>query len=70
MPKAARTPNDKACVDCKAITHDSSICWNCKGNNLTKRFRNRVLVGNIEGSRIAKALKITKPGLYAVEVLS
>jgi len=68
MPKA-NSVNDLACIKCHAITHDSKQCWNCKGTQMSRRFRHQVLIVNPETSVIANALKITIPGLFAVEVI-
>ena len=68
MPKAAQTTG-KACLDCKAITPKGSLCWNCKGNNLTTRYKGMVLVVHPETSRVAKTLGITVPGMYTLNVL-
>ena len=68
MPKAASS-TDKACLDCKAITPKGRVCWNCKGNNLTTRYKGIVLVQHPETSHVAKVLGITVPGMYALNVL-
>jgi len=56
-----------ACRKCKCVT-TSKICPACKSSDLTQYWEGIVLVANPEESRIAKTLKITVKGKYALKV--
>ncbi len=58
---------EKACKNCKRI-YEGDACPNCEKKETTETFKGKVEIINAEKSEIAKELKITKPGLYAVRI--
>jgi DNA-directed RNA polymerase subunit E" len=56
-----------ACRKCKYVT-TGKICPACKSSDLTPYWEGIVIVGNPEESKIAKTLKITAKGKYALKV--
>jgi len=56
-----------ACRKCKCIT-TGKVCPACKSSDLTPDWQGIVIVANPEESRIAKTLKITVKGKYALKV--
>ena len=56
-----------ACRKCKCVT-TSKICPACKSSDLTPNWEGVVVIANPEESRIAKILKITAKGKYALKV--
>jgi len=56
-----------ACRKCKCIT-TGKVCPACKSSDLTPDWQGIVVVANPEESRIAKTLKITVKGKYALKV--
>lgn len=59
----------KACRRCKLIVPDEvAQCPNCGGVEFSREWSGIVIVIDPERSCIAKELKITKPGMYAIEV--
>jgi len=56
-----------ACRKCKCVTI-GKICPVCKSSDLTPYWEGIVVVANPEESRIAKTLKITVKGKYALKV--
>jgi len=56
-----------ACRKCKCVT-TGKICPACKSSDLTPDWQGIVVVANPEESRIAKTLKITVKGKYALKV--
>ena len=56
-----------ACRKCKCVTI-AKVCPACKSSDLTPDWEGRVVVANPEESRIAKTLKITVKGKYALKV--
>ena len=58
-----------ACRKCKRIT-TSKVCQSkhCRSSDLTPYWEGIVVVANPEESRIAKILKITAKGKYALKV--
>ena len=56
-----------ACRKCKCVTI-GKICPACKSSALTQYWEGIVIVANPEESRIAKTLKITVKGKYALKV--
>jgi DNA-directed RNA polymerase subunit E" len=60
---------DKACRECHLISYSSvSICPNCNASNLSDDFSGVVVIIDPEGSAIARAMKVTKKGHYALRV--
>ena len=58
--------NKKACKICKRI-YEGSKCPECGNQEYTEDFKGRVMIFNPEKSEIAKKLKISKPGPYAIK---
>ncbi len=59
----------KACRNCHLIVPDDTVqCPNCGSVDFTSEWRGLVIVIDPERSCIAKELKLTKPGMYAIEV--
>jgi len=56
-----------ACRKCKCVT-TGKVCPACKSSDLTQYWEGIVIVANPEESRIAKTLKITAKGKYALKV--
>jgi DNA-directed RNA polymerase subunit E" len=56
-----------ACRKCKCVTI-SKVCPACKSSDLTPDWEGIVVVANPTESRIAKTLKITVKGKYALKV--
>ena len=58
---------EKACKNCKRI-YEGDACPNCEKKETSDTFKGKVEIINSEKSEVAKELKITKPGLYAVKI--
>ena len=58
---------EKACRNCKAIV-EGAECKNCGGKDLADSFKGKVIALNPEQSEIAKNLKISKKGAYAIKI--
>jgi DNA-directed RNA polymerase subunit E" len=58
---------EKACRECHFIS-SGSICPNCGESNLSDDFSGVVVIIDPEGSAIARTMKITKKGHYALRV--
>ena len=58
---------ERACRSCKFITKGNT-CPNCGGASLSDDWIGYVVVLDPENSEIAKRLKITNPGKYALKV--
>ena len=58
---------EKACKNCKLI-YEGDVCPNCEKKDVSDTFKGKVEIVNPEKSEVAKELKITKKGLYAVRV--
>ena len=56
-----------ACRKCKCV-NIGKVCQACKSSDLTSDWEGIVVVANPEESRIAKTLKITVKGKYALKV--
>jgi DNA-directed RNA polymerase subunit E" len=58
---------EKACKKCRLIVV-GEICPVCKEANLTKEWEGYIMVINPDSSEIAKAIKATVPGKYALKI--
>jgi RNA polymerase subunit RPABC4/transcription elongation factor Spt4 len=56
---------EKVCKNCKLI-YEGDTCPNCGKKDTTDVFKGRVEIVNPEKSVVAKELKISKKGLYAI----
>jgi len=55
-----------ACRNCRMITTDK-VCPNCESTNLSQSWKGLVIINDVE-SEVAKELKISKVGIYALYV--
>ncbi|UCG90031.1 MAG: hypothetical protein JSU57_06090 [Candidatus Heimdallarchaeota archaeon] len=59
----------KACKKCNSIVHGEEVCPICKTHNhLSKSFVGMVIIREVNKSRIAQKLNVTRPGKYAIKV--
>jgi len=58
---------DKACRECKLI-HVGNECPNCSSKESTENWKGHLIVFNAEESEVAKNIKITKNGNYAIRL--
>ena len=59
----------KACKKCNSIVHGEKVCPICKTHNhLSKSFVGMVIVKDVDKSKIARKLNISRPGKYAIKV--
>jgi len=58
---------EKACKNCKLI-YEGDICPSCGKKDTSDTFKGKVEIINPEKSEIAKELKVSKKGLYAVRL--
>lgn len=56
----------KACKSCKKV-YEGEKCPDCGGQEYTEDFKGRVIVFDTEKSEIAKKIKASKPGVYAIK---
>jgi len=56
-----------ACRKCKCV-NVGKVCQVCRSSDLTPYWEGLVIIANPEESRIAKTLKITVKGKYALKV--
>jgi len=59
--------SEKACRDCNYLTNQPS-CPNCKSTSFSDDYSGLVIILDPENSAIAKAMKVTKKGRYALKV--
>jgi DNA-directed RNA polymerase subunit E" len=59
--------SEKACTSCHFITKEN-VCPKCRSTSLSEDFGGLVIVFAPEVSAIAKAMKITEKGRYALRV--
>jgi len=55
------------CRNCKMFTTEKE-CPNCKSKDLSSSWKGVVIINKMEDSEIVKALKVNKPGKYALFV--
>jgi DNA-directed RNA polymerase subunit E" len=58
----------KACKKCKAIVESGSRCPICGSEELTDSSKGRLIIVKPDESEVAKNVKITKKGTYAVKL--
>jgi DNA-directed RNA polymerase subunit E" len=58
---------EKACKNCKLI-YEGSQCPHCEKKDTSETFKGKVEILNPEKSELAKQLKVSKKGLYAIKV--
>jgi len=60
----------KACRNCRSVVpEDAAQCPLCGGTDFSDEWSGLVIVMKPEESCIAKKLGLTKPGMYAIEVI-
>ncbi len=59
--------SEKACRDCSYLTTETT-CPNCKSTSFSDDYSGLVILFDPETSAIAKAMKATKKGRYALKV--
>lgn len=57
----------KACKQCKAI-FEGPKCPQCGSNEFVESFKGKMIVLKPEESEIAKQIKVTKKGTFAVKL--
>jgi len=57
----------KACKKCRFIFEDGEKCPKCGSTSLTESWKGKIEVINPEKSEIAKQLKLTEKGVYAIK---
>jgi DNA-directed RNA polymerase subunit E" len=58
---------EKACKNCKLI-YEGEKCPNCGKKDISDNFKGKVEIIDPEKSELAKSLKVTKKGLYAIKL--
>jgi DNA-directed RNA polymerase subunit E" len=58
----------RACKNCKLIFESAGKCPQCGHEENTETFKGKIVVVNPDSSEIAKNLKYTKKGSYAVKL--
>jgi len=58
---------EKACRECNYLTTET-VCPNCKSTSFSDDYSGLVVILDPENSAIAKAMKATKKGRYALRV--
>ena len=59
--------NEKACRECNTISKEPT-CPNCKSTNLSDDYSGVIIIFDPESSNIARLMKVTKKGKYALRV--
>ena len=59
--------SEKACRECHLISY-GSVCPGCKVTSLSDDFTGLVIIIDLEGSAIARAMKVKEKGRYALRV--
>jgi len=59
--------SEKACRDCSYLTTETT-CPNCKSTSFSDDYSGLVIILDPENSAVAKTMKITKKGRYALRV--
>lgn len=59
--------SEKACRDCSYLTTETT-CPNCKSTSFSDDYSGLVIIFDPEKSAIAKTMKATKKGRYALKV--
>jgi DNA-directed RNA polymerase subunit E" len=59
--------SEKACRECHLISY-GNICPNCKASGLSDDFSGLIIIFDVEGSAIARVMKVKEKGRYALRV--
>ncbi len=58
----------KACKNCGALVNvEVNVCPVCKNNQFSTNWRGRIIILDVEKSKLAKMLNIKKEGEYAIK---
>ena len=57
----------KACKDCKTLYEGGDTCPSCGSKNSVDSWKGKLVIVNPENSEIAKKIKVTKKGTYAIK---
>jgi len=60
-------PKEKACRNCRTV-HTLAKCPQCGSEEASEGFKGKVTIFNPEESEIAKKLKLTQKGVYAIKL--
>jgi len=58
---------EKACKNCKLI-YEGDKCPGCEKKDVSDTFKGKVEIIDPEKSELAKNLKVTKKGVYAIKL--
>ena len=58
---------EKACKNCKRI-YEGDVCPVCDRKEVSENFKGKVEIISPEKSELAKELKVTKEGTYAIKL--
>lgn len=58
----------KACKKCKTVVNEGAKCPACGSEELVDSYKGKLIVLRPEESEIAKNVKITKKGTYAIKL--
>jgi DNA-directed RNA polymerase subunit E" len=59
---------EQACKKCHRVVGKAKVCPACRGISFSADWKGYVVVRDPENSQIARALKITQEGSYALRV--
>jgi len=59
--------SEKACRECHLISY-GNVCPSCKASSLSDDFSGLIIIFDIEGSAIARVMKVKEKGRYALRV--
>jgi len=59
--------SEKACASCHFITKEN-VCPKCRSTSLSEDFGGLIIVFDVDGSAIARAMKVREKGRYALKV--
>ena len=59
--------SEKACRECHLISY-GNVCPSCKASRLSDDFSGLIVIFDLEGSAIARVMKVKEKGHYALRV--
>jgi len=59
--------SEKACRECHLISY-GNVCPSCKASSLSDDFSGLIIIFDLEGSAIARVMKVKEKGRYALRV--
>ena len=57
----------KACKKCRFIFEEGEKCPKCGSSSVTENWKGKIEIIDTEKSEIAKQLKLTEKGVYAIK---